>query len=460
VSAPSELHDGTSLVDYAKSLDCIHCGLCLHTCPTYRLTGVESSSPRGRIHLMRAVGEGRLEPDADYAEELDFCLLCRHCESVCPAGVRFGEMMEVARNGAKGTAARGLPGRLARHVGLRWVLPRRPLLMLASAALRLAQLLRLDRLVALVGGRRASVLSELPRVPPLAQRLPLPRAIHAQGAERGRALLLEGCVQAELFGRVNRDTVASLTALGIACRVPALTCCGSLHAHNGDRVGARRQARRTIAAFERAGPDDAETPVVVNSAGCGAHLKELFQVFEEDDPWRVRAQALSRRVVDYTEFVAPLLDAEGSPRGTYAAPEPAAVASPVAWDDPCHLCHAQGVRAQPRAILERLEGIETVPLEGSESCCGSAGIYSLVRPEDARAVFESKLAALRASGARTLVTANPGCQLWWEAGLRRAGDDVAVVHLAELVARLPVRRVPIEAAVSAASAVGSPAEVG
>ena len=181
-----------------------------------------------------------------------------------------------------------------------------------------------------------------------------------------------------------------------------------------------------VAACEAAG----DGPMVVNSAGCGAHMKELHHLFAEGDPWRARAARFAARVRDFSEVVAPALE-ERAPLALPAG----AVPGPAAWDDPCHLCHGQGVRAEPRRVLARLGGLDLVALPGSESCCGSAGIYSLLRPADAAAVFAPKREAFAASGARTLITANPGCQLQWEGGLRRAGDDARVVHLAELVDR-------------------------
>jgi glycolate oxidase iron-sulfur subunit len=416
-----------ALVDYVASLDCIHCGLCLQTCPTFRLTGVESSSPRGRIHLMRAVAENRTEPDATFAEEMDFCLLCRHCESVCPAGVHFGAMMEKTR-GALEAGRPGLLRRLARHVGFRWLLPSRLALRLTGSLLRLAQLLGLDRLADRLAPGRG--LAHLPRIEPLSARRLLPRYTPSTGpAQRGDVLFLEGCVVPELHARVNRAAVRVLTRLGHGVRVPhPLTCCGSLHAHNGDRPGARALARKVIESVEAQAGQDGQLPLLVNaSAGCGAHLRELAHLFEPGDPWYARAAAVAARVADLSEVVAPALSERDAPLGLPDLP------APLTWDDPCHLCHAQGIRSQPRAVLDALPGPERVELEGSESCCGSAGIYSLLRPADSQAVFASKRAALERSGARTLVTANPGCQLQWESGLARAGSDVRVLHLAEVL---------------------------
>ncbi|HEX6882746.1 MAG TPA: heterodisulfide reductase-related iron-sulfur binding cluster [Planctomycetota bacterium] len=427
--APARPASAATLVDYAKSLDCIHCGLCLQTCPTFRLTGQEPSSPRGRIHLMRAAAEGRLVPDAAFAEEMDFCLLCRHCESVCPAGVQFGAMMEFTRAGLEEEWHGGWLRRGLRWLGFRVVLPHRLVLRLLGSLLRAAQVLRLDHLADRLLGPRG--LAHLPRVPPLSARRLLPPRLPAEGPaqerEPGTVALLEGCVMPELHARVNRATARSLTRLGLAVEVPAVTCCGSLHAHNGDREGARRLGERLLDAFEAVrDPSGAQATIVTNSAGCGAHLKELGHLYPPEDPRHARAVAFAARVRDYSEVVAPLLAAR-PPRATPAVPQP------VAWDDPCHLCHAQRIRAEPRAVLASLPGLACVELEESESCCGSAGIYSLLRPEASQAIFARKEQALARSGAATLVTANPGCQLQWESGLARAGSPVRVVHLAELV---------------------------
>jgi glycolate oxidase iron-sulfur subunit len=412
------------LVDYAASLDCIHCGLCLHTCPTYQLTGAEPSSPRGRIYLMRGVAEGRLDPTArEYAEELDFCLVCRHCESVCPAGVRFGEMMEHARDALAAVQPRPLLERWARRVGFGWLLRKRWALRASFGALRLAQRLGLTRLAALTGAR-GRALAALPAVPAGRDRAPLPRTTPALGKRKAVVALLEGCVMRELYGRVNRDTLTVLARLGLEVRCdPAHVCCGALHAHNGELAGARALARETIAALEGLG----DGHVVVNSAGCGAHMKEYGRLLADDETWRERARTFASRVRDLSEVA--LEHAEGAPRRVDDLP------GPLAWDDPCHLCHGQRIRSQPRALIDALSGVRRVELEQSESCCGSAGIYSLLRPGDSQDVLAPKIAALERSGAAVLVSANPGCQLQWESGLRRRGSRVQVLHLAELLAR-------------------------
>lgn len=422
--------DAASLVDHARSLDCIHCGLCLTTCPTYQLTGSETSSPRGRIHLMRAVAEKREEPTADFADEMDFCLVCRHCESVCPAGVEFGAMMEFTRGKLEKTQKRGPLARVARWVGFRRVLPSRFGLKLAVGGLALAQRLGLTRLAPLVAGLRGEVTAALPPVPPRRERRPLPPTTPARGESRGRVLVLEGCVMPELFGRVNHAEARLLAAAGFeVASVPKHVCCGALHAHNGELEQARELARSTIERFDAV---DDSCPVVLDSAGCGAHMREYGRLLANDPAWATRAEAFGRRVVDMSEVLA----APGSlERLGSGLRETTSLRGPITWDAPCHLCHGQQVRSQPLALLDAIPGIERVELEGAESCCGSAGIYSVLRPSDSLEVLEPKLEALRRSGARTLVTANPGCHQQWQVGVRRAGLDVEVVHLAEALDR-------------------------
>jgi|SRR5688572_5640461 len=437
--------DARELVDYAASLDCIHCGLCLRTCPTYQLAGRESSSPRGRIHLMRAVAEGRLDPLApSYGEELEFCLVCRHCESVCPAGVRFGEMMEHARSALVHAAPRSRRERFARWIGFERFLPSRRALKLAFGALRLLQRTGVVRLAGRFGGLRGAALRAMPAVPPARERARLPEVSPAHGTRIGAVAVLEGCVMPELYGRVNRDTVAALTAAGLECRTaPGHVCCGALHAHNGELEGARRLARDTIERFDALGEEGgAALPIAVNSAGCGAHMKAYGQLLAEDPQWRERAQRFSARVRDLTEVLAPHAHRLG------LSLPPDALPGTVAYDDPCHLCHGQRIRKEPRSLLDAVQGLRRVELPDSESCCGSAGIYSLLRPADSQAIFDTKAAALERCGAKVLVTANPGCQLQWETGLARAGSDVRVMHLAEVLAlALPLdRRNPVRAA--------------
>ncbi len=405
------------LVDYAASLDCIHCGLCLRTCPTYRITGAEPSSPRGRIYMMRAVAEGALSAeDGAFREEMEFCLACRHCESVCPAGVRFGEMIETARAGIERTTKRPLLQRIARRIGFGVVLPSRAWLRASVTLLGVAQWTRVTKLIA--------PLRFLPKVPRGSERLPLPDSTPARAPKRGDVAVLAGCVMPELYGRVNHATVEVLGAIGFEVHVPREhVCCGALHAHNGELDGALELARTTIASFERYG----DAPVVVNSAGCGAHMKGYGHLLRDDAQWKERAQRFARRVVDFSEFVAARAPVDWQPKLDAAF-------GTLTYDDPCHLCHGQQVRAEPRALLDLVAKAQRVDMHEPEACCGSAGLYSLLRPADSQAVFAAKLSAFDASGADVLVTANPGCHLQWQTGFARAGRDARVVHIAEVLA--------------------------
>ncbi|MBI5365332.1 MAG: (Fe-S)-binding protein [Planctomycetes bacterium] len=422
----------SALVDYAKSLDCIHCGLCLNSCPTYRLTGAESSSPRGRIHLMRAVAEQELAPDAAFVDEMDFCLLCRNCESVCPSGVHFGAMMEHTRD-ALVKSGRSKPRGLVRFA-FDHVLRKRWMLRLATRAGRTLQLMGTWRIFFTHLGKHGRLLADVPDIPPARERRRMPALTKAACDRRGAVAMLEGCVMPELYGRVNRAAASVLSRSGFDVQVPRdHVCCGSLHAHNGDLDGARALARSTIAAFEPLVDEHgAPAPVVVDSAGCGAHMKEYAHLFASDDPWHGRAKAFSARVKDFSEFLAAPLARDGLVRAL-RTDAPGQALGRVTYDDPCHLCHAQGVRKPPRELLDLVPGLERVELPYSEQCCGSAGIYSMLRPADSLAIFAPKVAALDETGARVLVTANPGCHLQWDTGLARERRDVRVMPLAEVL---------------------------
>ncbi|MEY2746295.1 MAG: hypothetical protein RL112_1337 [Planctomycetota bacterium] len=428
----SELRQG---IDYLKSLDCVHCGLCLNSCPTYRLSGAEPSSPRGRIHLMRSIAEGALAPDAGVKEEFDFCLLCRHCESACPSGVQFGQLMEGARDAAERAMPRTGFAKVAREVGFGVLLRSRGALRAASALGRVAQRSGALDLVARALGERGKALAQAPAVPPARERT-RPRAFTpARGERLGAVAFLEGCVMTEFYSRVNAAAIRALSAAGFDVHVPlAHMCCGSLHAHNGELPGARELARETIAAFDALVDEQgAPLPVVVDSAGCGSHMKEYHHLLADDLAWRERARAFARRVHDWTEWMT-REPARERVRAALRADAESRRGLRATWDDPCHLCHGQGVRRPPRELIEWM-GVAHVPIEDPESCCGSAGIYSLLRPADSQAVLAPRLAALAATGAEVLLVGNPGCHMQWEGGVKRAGQATRVLHIAEAVDR-------------------------
>jgi glycolate oxidase iron-sulfur subunit len=400
---------------------CIQCGFCLPACPTYRLLGVEPESPRGRIHLIEAAAQGRIPTDARFEEHMYVCLGCRACETACPAGVKFGTIIEAARAEIGPT---GSP--LARAVtlgALRQLMPYPGRLRAGARLLRLYQrsgLGPLARQLHLVPKRLAEMESLLPEVP---EKFFTPRRVYpAVGPRRARVGLLSGCVMSLFFGDVNDATVRVLQRNGCEVVVPAdQGCCGALNIHNGERDAAKRMARRNIETFLGAEVD----AVLINAAGCGAASKEYDVLFRDDPSYQPRAEAYSRRCRDVSEFLAEL-----GLVGTLGA-----VPARVTYQDPCHLAHGQGVRRQPRDLLRRIPGLELVELPGSDRCCGSAGIYNIVQPEYSRRILDEKMDALASTGAEMVVAPNPGCMLQLAAGVRARGAHVEVRHLLDLLDR-------------------------
>lgn len=407
---------------------CVHCGLCLASCPTFAELGTEMDSPRGRIYLVKSLAEGRIALSDSTVRHLGLCLDCRACETVCPAGVPYGELIEVA----KAEIERQRPGGPLRR-GFRWLSFR----MLGSpAALRLAagvlglyqasglqRLVRASRLGRLLPGTLSMWEALLPRLPSRAARAPLPPVVPADGIHRARVAMLTGCVQSVVFGDDNRATARVLARNGCEVAVPRdQGCCGALHAHGGDLAGARALARRTIERFESAGPVDA---VVVNTSGCGAHMKAYGRLLGDDPAWAERARRFAGLVADVSEFLA---------REPLAGPlRP--VPMTVTYHDPCHVVHGQRIRAAPRRLLAQIPGLRLVELPESDWCCGSAGLYNLTQPEMATRLLQRKVRHILSTGAEAVVTANPGCILQIQAGLRAQASPVRVLHLVEVLAR-------------------------
>jgi glycolate oxidase iron-sulfur subunit len=405
---------------------CVHCGLCLAYCPTFSLLGTEMDSPRGRIFLIKSMAEGRIGLSERTAEHLDLCLGCRACETVCPSGVPYGRLIEAARADIERQRPGGLLRRLFRWVNFDLLLPHPRLLALAAAGLRFYQVSGLQRLA------RASGLIRLlpaplptwepllPTLPPSADRAPLPEVTPAQGAKRGTVGLLTGCIQQAAFGPHNRATARVLARNGIEVVAPrAQACCGALHAHAGAHDTAMDLARKTIHAFESAGVEQ----VVVNTSGCGAHMKSYGALLAGDPAWAGRAARFAARVRDVSEFLAqePL-------RGPLRP-----VARTVTYHDPCHVAHGQQIRQQPRALLAQIPGLQVVALREADWCCGSAGTYNLTQPEMAARLQERKVQNIRATGADAVVTANPGCIIQIAQGLAQGGKPVEVLHIVEIL---------------------------
>jgi glycolate oxidase iron-sulfur subunit len=407
----------------------------LNHCPTYRLLGVEMDSPRGRIHQMILVDEGRL-PLADiFVRHIDLCLDCRACETACPSGVQYGKLVEAARAQIEQHYRRPLLSRFAGWLGLEQVLPHPGRLALLGRLLRFYQRSGLQRIVRAFLpraeprgglwkvfkrlGEAESLLppmddqfffSELGRVYP-----PEP-----EGRRRARVAFFAGCIAQVAFAGLNRATVRVLQKNGCEVVVPTgQLCCGALHVHAGLRDTARQLARANLEAFSREGCD----AIVTNAAGCGSTLKEYTHLFSNQDEWKQRAQEFSRKVRDISEFLVEL--------GVRPPEKPLRLR--VTYQDSCHLVHAQRIRNAPRQLLRAIPGVELVEMRLADHCCGSAGIYNLAHPEVASQLLAEKMECARATDAQAIVTANPGCLLQLRAGVEQFSTGQRVLHVVEML---------------------------
>ncbi|MBU6401150.1 MAG: (Fe-S)-binding protein [Verrucomicrobia bacterium] len=416
-------------LDYSVVQQCMHCGMCLPTCPTYDATRIERNSPRGRIALMRAIADDRLEPTRAFADEMYFCLGCLACMTACPAGVNYAELFEHARAAAEQSGVFNSPRRsLIRGFTLRWLFLDLHRLHLVGRALRLYQQLGLQALL-----RRSGLLRWLPprlreleaMTPPIQEAFSadlIAPVTAAVGQRKFRVAMLVGCAQDLIFSDINRDTVEVLARHG--CEVvtpPAQFCCGSLHAHNGEWALAQQLARRQIDQF----PPEQFDAIITNAGGCGSHLKHFAKLLAEDPRYAPRAELWDRKVKDIHEWLAAI--GIQAPAG----PQPPRT---VTYHESCHLCHGQKITAQPRLVLRAIPNLRLVELPESNWCCGSAGIYNLVQPEMANRLLERKLQHIRSTRAPIVATGNPGCLLQLVNGARAAGVPLRVVHPVTLLA--------------------------
>jgi len=410
--------------DMEKMLDCVHCGFCLPTCPTYLVLGNEMDSPRGRIYLMRAAAEGRIGISPSFVKHMSLCLVCRACETACPSGVQFGSLMEAAR-GQIGRKYTFTPAeRLIRKFILEvFTDPQR--LRLVLAPMRAYQRLGVQRLLRATGvlralGRWGAMEALMPEIPPARIGDDVPEVTPPQAPRRGRAALLLGCAQRAFFPQVNQATARVLAANGFEVVAPrGQGCCGSLLVHEGERERGKDLARRTIEAFEAAGAD----VVVVNAAGCGSVMKAYGELLEDDPRYAARAAAFGRRVRDVSQVLA-----EAGPAGPLHP-----VNLRITYHDACHLAHGQRVRAEPRALLRAIPGLHYTELPEADFCCGSAGVYNLLHPEVAGELLDRKLDRIAETGAQMVVSGNPGCTLQLAMGIRRRGLPLRAVHTVEVL---------------------------
>ncbi len=397
---------------------CVHCGLCLNACPTYRELRVEMDSPRGRIYQMVQVASGAAEVNDSYVEHLDLCLACRACETACPSGVPYGRLIEAARADIEARIERPWLTRLLRHLVFRKLLPSRTNLRLAGRLMQLNQRLGLTRLL------RRTRLGEIESLAPAIETPFFYRyygqTLPAEGQQRFRVAFLGGCIANVSFARLNEATVRVLRRNGCSVDIPAgQTCCGALHVHAGIRDQARELARANIDAL-LAGNYDA---IVTNAAGCGSTLKEYGELLEHDPEYSGRAVRFSALVKDVNEFLAGIeLNREMGP-----------VRGVVTYQDSCHLAHGQRIRTEPRKLLSAIPELQFREMPLSDQCCGSAGIYNILHTDMALALLEKKMRVVNATGAQIVATANPGCMLQLRAGVARYGQGQRVVHVVELL---------------------------
>jgi glycolate oxidase iron-sulfur subunit len=398
-------------------LDCIHCGLCLSSCPTYRVLGSEMDSPRGRIYLMRAFDEGRAKITDSFVEHMFRCLDCRACETACPSGVHFGQMMEDMR----GKIVEDRSAHWIARVVLNHVFPYPWRFQLASRMLQLYRVsgvqsfVRSSGLLHRVSPRMAAAEALMPDVE-MERGLPLDTHYRAEGKKRGTVAFFTGCVMNSMMGPINKASVRLLTAAGYDVIIPGdQICCGALANHAGLRETAKGMARTNIGAF----PVHELDAIIINAAGCGAMLKEYPVLVEGADEF-------SRKVKDIAEFLAstPIFERLKKP-----------LRHRVGYDDPCHLIHGQGIKIEPRKLLKAIPGIQFVEVEGADQCCGSAGIYNITQNELSMEILDRKMEKIQKANIDILATGNPGCMFQFRYGAKKLGMKLEVVHPVELLER-------------------------
>lgn len=402
---------------------CVHCGLCLTACPTYRVLGLEMDSPRGRIYQMVKVAEGELPLSPTFVKHIDQCVACRGCESACPSGVHYGELLEHARALIEQRYPRPVLQRLLRSFLFRRIIPSPTGLKVLAFLLWLYQKSGIQLLV-----RRARLLpGKLRAIEPFTPQIEWPsffrnygRLFPAEGRTRYRVAFFGGCIANVAFARLNEATVRVLRKNGCEVWIPTRqTCCGALHAHAGRIEEARQLARRNIEAFLQ---NDCDA-IVSNAAGCGAALKEYGAWLREDPAYSQRAREFASKVRDVTEF----LDWAG------LSQPPGRLPVTVTYQDSCHLVHAQKIRAAPRRLLRAVPGLELREMPFSDVCCGSGGIYNVVQHELSRQILQQKMQAVNRAGADWIVTANPGCLIQLRAGVQLYGRGQRVLHVIEVL---------------------------
>ncbi|HSB13634.1 MAG TPA: (Fe-S)-binding protein [Bryobacteraceae bacterium] len=404
---------------------CVHCGLCLNSCPTYRELHLEMDSPRGRVYQMVQVAGGAMAIGPSYIEHIGLCLACRACETACPSGVPYGRLVEAARAEIRARMPRSPAVEVLRRFVFEHLLQSPALLQIAGALLYAYERTGLQRLVRSSG--LLKLFGELGGIEQLTPHAEWPfffrnigQTFPAEGTARYRVAFHAGCIANVCFARLNEATVRVLRKNGCEVVIPAeQNCCGALHVHSGEREEARKLARRNIDAFLAGGYD----AIITNAAGCGSTLKEYHELLEDDPDYRERAQRFVKLVKDVNEFLASI----------ELNREMGSVPVTATYQDSCHLAHGQRIRIPPRKLLEAAPGLRFVEMPLSDICCGSAGIYNVVQHEMAMAILRKKIQTVNGTGADVVLTANPGCMLQLRAGVELYGKGQRVAHVVEIL---------------------------
>ena len=426
-SMHSLMSDTLASPEFRKMLQqCIHCGLCLQSCPTYSVLGTEADSPRGRIALITAASNGRIGLAGAFQDHIDLCLGCRACETACPSGVQYGALVEAARFALQQADTPGRFERLVRWLALKQMMPRVNRLRWSARFLRVYQISGLQRAVRAVNRLPGPLNVMEGMLPELNTRYRNYRATApALGQKHGEVAFFYGCVQEAFFAGVNEATIRVLQRNGYEVHFPIeQTCCGAAALHLGEEEQGGELARQNVAAFWAYEKQNGPYLAIINNAGgCGAVLKEYAHILRDDPAYAEKARYFSAKVMDISEFLVEHLN----------RPPTGAVRRCVTYSDSCHLRHAQKVFRQPRDLLKRIPGLELVELSRPERCCGSAGVYNIVEWHTAQAVLDEKMADIARTGAETVVATNTGCYFQLLYGVQRSHSSVRVVHLVELL---------------------------
>lgn len=410
--------------DENKWADCVHCGMCLESCPTYEITGQEQHSPRGRVYLIKSVAEGRIDVNEQFAEPVFDCLDCRACTTACPADIDVGGLIEEARGQVhQAMPLKGMKG-IVSKLFLQGLFPYQNRLNTLGSLLKFYQKSGIQKVVQKTGVMNImpkhlvemeAIMPEIKR--PVRKKYKSQKVIKAKGESKNEVAFLTGCVMDVMFSDINESTINVLTRNGNDVVIPEhQTCCGALHVHAGDRDTGRKLAKQNIEAFTHF------DKVIVNAAGCGCMLKEYAELFREEPEWKEKAEQFANKVEDISKY---LYDTG------YEKPK-AEIKTKITYHDACHLAHGQGVRKEPRDLLLNIPGVEMVHMPNADRCCGSAGIYNITNPKMAGAVLENKMEYVP-EGVDMISMGNPGCMLQMAIGVKKYGRNQKVVHTVQLL---------------------------